>query len=453
MPTYLAICFLGLMLQGTAVGALTAEKGWKAGVAKIIITPQEPMWMAGYAARTKPAEGKQHELWAKAIVLEDANGKHTVMVATDLLGFTKALSSSVKQTLRERYGLSDADVLLNGSHTHSGPVLTGALSDIYPLNEVELAKVDRYTQWLEERIIQVVANAFKGLQEARLYSGIGVTRFQVNRRNNNAAELHKLTELKGPSDHAVPVIKVVNKTGKIVALLFAYSCHPTTLDGYDWSGDFPGYTQLELEKTYKGVVSLFFQGACGDQNPMPRRTVALAKQYGKELAAAVESVIEGDQMKELQPVLKTAYQEVELPLSPPPAVDDLQEVIQKDENKTYFSRWAQRMIERIQQGETLETSYPYPVQVWRIGDQLVFSLAGEVVVDYAVNLKNKYGWEAFVFAYNNDVMGYIPSVRILREGGYEGDSSQKVYGLPSKWDPAIESIIYGTCDQLVQTLK
>ena len=71
------------------------------------------------------------------------------------------------------------------------------------------------------------------------------------------------------------------------------------------------------------------------------------------------------------------------------------------------------------------------------------SLGGEVVVEYAIGLKKMFGRDIFVMGYCNDVMGYIPSVTILNEGGYEGDSSQRVYGLPSKWSPEIESLIYG----------
>ncbi|GGG73870.1 alkaline ceramidase [Parapedobacter pyrenivorans] len=452
MLRYFFYCLLALMLSDLFTVAKSAETGWKVGVAKAVITPGETMWMAGFSARTKPAEGKQHELWAKAVVLEDAQGAQAVMVAADILGFTQELSSSVKQELRERFGVSDANIMLNSSHTHSGPVLTGALIDAYSFDAAEQAKVDRYTQWLGECVVQVVADAFMDLEAATLYSGIGVTRFQVNRRKNSAADLHKLTEIKGPSDHAVPVLKVV-KNDRIAAVLFAYSCHPTTLDGYEWSGDFPGFAQLELERVYEGAVALFFQGTGGDQNPLPRGSTALARQYGKELAAAVEAVVETDEMKLLQPTLQTTYCEIALPFSPSPSISDLQAVVTSDGNHGYYSRWANRLIGRIQGGETLDTSYPYPVQLWKLGEQLIFGLAGEVVVDYAVGLKEKYGWDAFVFGYNNDVMGYIPTARIIDEGGYEGDSAQRAYGLPAKWDPAIESLIYEACDQLERSLK
>src|SRR5690606_7700480 len=315
---------------------------------------------------------------------------------------------AVRQALYTRHQLKDADILLNSSHTHSGPVLSGALVDIYPLNDAEQRKIDTYTTWLEGRLIDLVDRAFDNLEEANVYAGIGVTRFQVNRRNNPAAELSHNTDLKGPSDHAVSVIKITNKQGALKALLFSYACHPTTLDGYEWSGDFAGYAQLALEESYQGATALFFQGAAGDQNPLPRHSVPLARPAGKGLAAAVETVVEENPMKELKPVLKTAYQEITLPFSPVPSKADLQEIIRKDGDKTYFSRWAHRLIGQLDAGHTLPTSYPYPVQVWKLGDQLLFSLSGELLVDYAINLKNQHGWDSFVLGYNNDVMGYIP---------------------------------------------
>ena len=160
--------------------------------------------------------------------------------------------------------------------------------DIYPLDDAQLAKITRYSRWLETRIVDLVGQAMRNLAPASLASGNGVTRFQVNRRNNNDALLTQLTELKGPNDYAVPVIKVLDAKGRVKAIAFAYACHPTTLDGYEWSGDYVSYAQMELEKAYPGATALFFQGAGADQNPLPRRSVALARQYGRELSAAVQ---------------------------------------------------------------------------------------------------------------------------------------------------------------------
>ena len=414
--------------------------GWKAGVARTVITPDEPMWQAGYASRTQASEGQLHDLWAKALVMEDADGKRAVLVTTDLLGFPKGLSDRIRERLAAKYRLSKAQIILNSSHTHSGPVLQDALYDIYPLDAKQLTKVRKYTLRLENQIVDVVGQAINALEPVELSAQNGVTRFQVNRRNNSEAKLSLQTELKGPNDYAVPVIKVVNAKGDLKAVAFGYACHPTVLNGYKWSGDYPGFAQLELEKSHPGVTALFFQGAGGDQNPLPRRTVALAQQYGRELAAAVERVLAED-MPKLSPRLTTAYSEVNLPFASPPGRDELTKLTQAPGTADYEKRWASRMLEKMKRNEAFPITYPYPVQVWQLGNQPIISLGGEVVIDYAIKLKQLLGPSLFVMGYSNDVMGYIPSATILREGGYEGASSQMVYGLPGLWQPAIETTI------------
>ncbi|MEE2936778.1 MAG: hypothetical protein VYA84_12375, partial [Planctomycetota bacterium] len=86
--------------------------------------------------------------------------------------------------------------------------------------------------------------------------------------------------------------------------------------------------------------------------------------------------------------------------------------------------------------------YPYPIEVWKLGADLRWvMLGGEVVVDYALRLKSELEGHVWVAGYSNDVMAYIPSRRVLREGGYEGASSMVYYGLPTLWAPTIENAI------------
>ncbi|HYH55232.1 MAG TPA: neutral/alkaline non-lysosomal ceramidase N-terminal domain-containing protein, partial [Anseongella sp.] len=359
--------------------------------------------------RDRPAEGTLHDLWAKALVLEDKKGEQVLLLTMDLLGLPKGISDRLRDQLEAKFGFSRAQVLLNSSHTHSGPVLTAALSDIYPLDGDQLEKIARYSAQLEEQLAALVAEALRSMKPVRLYAYNGVTRFQVNRRNNNAAALHLLTELKGPNDYAVPVIKVEDAGGKVLAVAFGYACHPTVLDGYQWSGDYAGFAQIELEKMYPGSTALFFQGAGADQNPLPRHSVALAKQYGLTLAAAVNRVL-NEEMRPLPPGISTAYTEVDLPLAAPPTEADLSEMAA--EFTGYQKRWALRMLDSLKEGKSLRTSYPYPLQAWMLGDQPLLSLGGELVIDYAIELKRVFGPELFVMGYSNDVMAYIPSVRI-----------------------------------------
>ena len=108
-------------------------------------------------------------------------------------------------------------------------------------------------------------------------------------------------------------------------MAFGYACHPTVLGIYQFSGDYPGFAQIELEKMYPGATEMFFQGAGGDQNPLPRGSIPLAKQYGLELAAAVDRVIKEDTIK-LEPKISTAYSEIELKFSTLPTAEELMKI-------------------------------------------------------------------------------------------------------------------------------
>ncbi|AKD55451.1 neutral/alkaline non-lysosomal ceramidase N-terminal domain-containing protein [Spirosoma radiotolerans] len=430
--------FFWVIWLGAFITSPAWAKGWKAGTAKAVITPTEPQWQAGYASRTHAADGKIHDLWAKALALEDETGKQAVLVTTDMLGFPKAMSDRIRERLNSRFGLSKAQIILNSSHTHSGPVLDNALQDIYPLDAAEQAKIDRYSRWLEAQIVTLVGQALQKLEPAEVFSQNGVTRFQVNRRNNKEGALLEQTELKGPNDYAVPVIKITDTRGKLKSIVFGYACHPTVLDLYQWSGDYAGFAQLELEKAHPGVTALFFQGAAGDQNPLPRRTIPLARQYGRELAAAVDRVLD-EPMRTLSSQIRTAYSEIQLPLSVPPSEAELTKTIQ--ENEGYLKRWATRLLAEKKKGKAFISHYAYPVQVWQLGNQSILSFGGELVIQYALDCKKRFGQDIFVIGYSNDVMGYIPSATILQEGGYEGASSQMVYGLPSTWAPDVPNLI------------
>lgn len=277
MKSLLIVTILYLLNLPQLLAQNNQLRGWKAGVSKVVITLQQRLWMAGYAMRNKPSEGIIHDLKAKAIYLEDSCGEKALLVTTDILGFSKVVSDRIRDTLKSKMGLSKAQILLNSSHTHSGPVLSEALTTIYPMNSDQLKNVEHYTEWLIRQIVNLAIEAKLNIEPVKLYSKNGVVRFQVNRRNNQESSLLKLSELKGPNDFAVPVIKIADVKGVIKAIVFGYACHPTVLIEYQWSGDYPGFAQIELEKIYPGTLAMFMQGA--DQNPMPRKTLWLAMQY------------------------------------------------------------------------------------------------------------------------------------------------------------------------------
>lgn len=140
--TNAALLILLVTLLSGFSGALSAtEMTWKVGLSKAVITPRQSMWLAGYATRDKPSTGTMHDLWAKAIVLEDAKGKLLLCISTDLVGIPRSFEQRFCEKLQHMYGLRREQILINSSHTHSGPVLTDALEDIYQLNATEKRKL------------------------------------------------------------------------------------------------------------------------------------------------------------------------------------------------------------------------------------------------------------------------------------------------------------------------
>ncbi len=450
----LSCVFLGRpLLAQEAAAPATADHLWKAGVARAVITPREYMWMAGFASRDKPAEGILHDLWAKALALEDMQGNRVLLITTDLIGFERALSLSICKRLEREYDLERKNIILSSSHTHSGPVVNTNLFGIYPPFDAHQEKqVMANRKFIEEQLVTVAGRAINSLAPARLSTDVGIARFAVNRRENKWDDetLYK-PDLNGPSDYAVPVITVSDPQSKPIAVVFGYSCHATTLNINSWSGDYPGFAQIELEKAYPGLTAMFFAGFGADQNALPRGGISRAEQYGKELAIAVERVMK-EPGKELKANIKTLYTEITLDLAPPPDIEELNDAIENGAD--WQKRWAKNTKDKVASGSKLPNDYPYyPVQSWQLGDQTLVALGGEVVVDYAFKLREILGNDLMLMGYANDVMAYIPSERILNEGGYEGKTSMWVYGHHGTWVHGIEEKVVREVVRQVKMLR
>lgn len=454
-PAPIYVCLL-LSIAGLVVPTyLQADTPWQAGAARVNITPEHFMWMAGYGSRTAPASGKLTDLWAKALVLDDNHGNRGVVVTLDLVGIDRELSQQVCAELQQAYGLARRQIVICTSHTHSGPVVGRNLAPLHYLgvDADQQALIDQYAAALVRQVVALVGSAINDIAPSRLQWGSGYESFAVNRRNNPADKVPDWRArgmLVGPVDHDVPVLSVRDQDGQLKAVLFGYACHATCIALQHWCGDYPGYAQIELEKLHPGCVAMFWAGCGADQNPLPRRTIELAKEYGAELAEAVDEVLAAA-LPELPARLTMEYQEIKAPLSGLPDPEKLRsDLPPPGEFGTYPQRWAKHLLAEIESNGPCKDHYPYPISVWSIGDQVDFiALGGEVVVDYALRLKRqRYHQRTWVAGYSHDVMAYIPSRRVLKEGGYEGGDSNIYYGLPALWDQQIEEAIVGGVHQL-----
>ncbi len=435
---------IGLICCGCLAGA-----DFKAGVGRVKITPEGPIWMSGYASRNKPSEGVAHDLWAKALAVQDSSGRRAVIVSVDVIGFPRSFSDALAARLQQQYGLERSALLLNASHTHTGPVIWPNLSTMFRLSPEEEARLKAYAQKLSEDMAMAVGAALADLAPARLAFGQGKAGFAVNRREFTPKGVRIGVNPEGPVDHAVPVVKVAAADGSLKAVLFGYACHNTTLTGefYELSGDYSGYAQSAVEREHPGSTALFLALCGGDQNPHPRSQAPLAVQHGETLAAEVKRVL-GGQLESVRPPIRTAFRLVDLPFA-----YHTREQFEKEagDQNLAKARRADLMLKAYAEGRPVRR-VPYPVQAIRFHQDLTLvALGGEVVVGYALRTKREFPKERLVVAgYSNDVMCYIPTAQVLSEGGYEAVDSMVYYGQPGPFNQEVEETVMGAIRQVLE---
>jgi hypothetical protein len=437
-----------------------ADFSWKAGVAQTKITPEGAYWMGGYASRTKPSEGTDLDLRAKVLALQDASGARVVFVTLDLLVVTPEISQGVLTGGKARYGLAPANVLLNCSHTHCGPELRLYRETLHNIPKGMAIKMGDYVKWLNNRLIDLIGQSLKNLQPARLTASSDKATFAINRRENRGEELVKRAEegmLKGPVDHHVPVLRVANAKDKTLAILFGYACHNTTMSFFKTSGDYAGYAQKFVEQKHPGALAMFVMGAGGDQNPYPRRKQEHLALHGRALAEAVGRALKGKQTP-VSSRLRAARQDANLKFQPAPDRASLEK--QLTENNKY-RRWKARLLlGRINAGIQPASSYDLPVQAVRIGDEiLLLAVGGEVVVDYALRFKKEFGHQEgrkpmlWFAGYSNDVSFYLPSLRVLKEGGYEGGGHMMYTQFTGPFQEDVEERTFAAIRKVVEQVS
>lgn len=454
MPPFVSLAVLFLLTSSGVAADLAAE--WKAGVATADITPEKPIWMAGYAARKKPAEGTAQHLFAKALALEDAGGTRLVVVTLDLISVPRFLRDRLEAAARERYKLPPEGLLLNCSHTHCGPELR--VADVpRPGETPERAKqATAYARKLEGQLIDLVGAALKDLAPAQLTTFRARCGFAMNRRLAVSDGWANRPNPDGPVDHDVPVLRALGTDGKPRAVLFGYACHNTTLAFYQWCGDYAGFAQDFVQRSNPGAVALFLAGCGGDQNPYPRGTLDQARQHGEALGNAVAAALQ-TRPRPVRGPLRVALDLAKVDYAPAPSQADLLRR-QETAKDAYDRSHAERLLKHLEANGKLPMSYSAPVQVVCFGDDLLLlALPGETVVDYALRLKKELagaGPAVWVAGYSNDVFAYLPSKRVLKEGGYEGGGAMKYmsYPHPGPFSETVEERVVGKVRELVDRL-
>lgn len=440
---------LSLMLA-IALGA--AETTVAVGGAKVDITPELPIRLAGYQSRLAEATRVEAPLSARALAIgSDADGP-VVIVTADVIAVSETMSDAVAAAVRAKHpGLTRERIAVCATHQHTGPAIAGTIPFMFSrdLPAEENARIERYAARLQEKLIEVALAALADRRPARLAWAQGTAEFAVNRRLivDGKHTGYKATP-GGPVDHALPVLRAVDAQGAVRAVLVNYACHCTTLKGGDnyVHPDWAGEAAKRIEGRHAGAVALVAIGCGADADPQPRGLPAVATNGGA-VADEVARVMAGE-MRALGRVTHAAFRRIELPLGRVVPRAELEARLTGKPNVAYA---AAQFLRQLDAGKPLPSIVPYPVQAWAFdGDFAMVFLGGEVVAEYALRLKRELGVSRlWVNAYANHVPCYIPSRQVLKEGGYEAEAAMDYYGWPTRLAEDTEDRIVRTVHDLL----
>jgi hypothetical protein len=444
------------------------DKTWRAGAASVTFTPDEPMWLAGYAVRVEPSRGTLSELQASALALEDAGGRVLVCVSADIIAIPRVLADAAVERV-----LASTDMriprehfLFAATHTHYAPEIRPDIAPFYKIPPQYAAKIPQAGGLLVEAMASAAVKALKNRMPVRVFAGRTSATFARNRRKERAvaaadqgaeqvwSRLIPAGASEFPEDHEVPVLDVRSPDGSHLAIVFGYACHNLTIDPQDlrYCADWAGFAREQLQQKNPGVMPLFITGCAADQDPHPRASIELSRQYGRELADAVEQCIQSD-MVEVGPQLAIAMDDVDLEMQPVTSQWIETSLASQDPPRIFKAEYLQRQIAG---GQKLPTTYPAVLQAIRLGRQVIMiALGGEPVIDWVHQFRNRFSQGGhplvWVAGYCNHLCGYIPTRRIQREGGYEGGRASLWSPLPSSWTESVEERVGNAVDRLVRT--
>ena len=412
--------------------ALLAADTRQVGAASVDITPEYPVRLSGYGGRRLPNTGVSQHIFAKALAIGSDEEGPAVVVTVDNCGVPASMRDEVLRRLGTKSKVSHERLAICSSHTHCAPMLIGMLPNLFGMDipAEHLPAIERYTRELTDAIEKVVLAALADRKPATLAWSVGKVGFAANRRSFPTK----------PVDHDLPVLRATSADGKVRAIFTSYACHCTTIGIDEIHGDWAGCAQEALQREFPGAIALTAIGCGADQNPTPRRTMELVKQYGEDLGAEAKRLVLGE-MKPVNGPVKCNAKQIELAFGTLPTREEWQALAASKTPAIAYH--AKKNLARLDRGEKIPTHLPYLVQTLSFGGDLAMVfLPGEITVDYSLRIKREFDpARMWVNGYSNDVPCYVPSRRVLDEGGYEGAGAMVYYDRPTQFAPDVEERI------------
>jgi hypothetical protein len=393
----------------------------RVGIANADITPEGSVWMAGFGFRKKPSEGVCKPLTASCLVFDNTVTR-LAFVALDVCSIGETPQLVDLRAAAQKAGIPPQNLMVNCSHTHSGPAI----------NHKDSAA---YAALFKKRTDALFAAAVANLQPAVLLYALGSSTMAVNRRrlDDKGHYAGMRPEPRKSIDPDVPILRISSPEGKVRAVLFGYACHPSTMADYRFSPDYVGYARDWIAAAYPGCVPVFLQGCGGDIKT--RYTLAdgrfgfamllpeeVTAELGHELGRAVVTALT------VSPVAATPPRKAPAAINTLVHLGGIVEKINVPDRKQPDSK-----AHRIYTG------------AWRVGDVFFFASQGEIGSQIGLHIKRELaGLKVWTNGYSHWGGGYILDAASYPEGGYEIDNSSV--------SPATEGILVGTAARYVRTL-
>ena len=421
-----AAVFLAASISGFAEADKSiAMAGW----AEIDITPPMGLVMGGRGLTETTGKKVLDPLMAQVLYMKDAKGSAFVLVSFDLVGISHELSDRIRTDIVHELGVDWNLVVLNTSHTHSGPLMIrSVLAAGGPLRTNEVA----YQDALADEILSATRAAAKNLSPVKVETFDGKSHVAMNRRGKNKnGEPAMVPAPDSPIDENLWVLKLTPQDGKAPAVIFSYACHPVIVYGYSGaaiSADFPGVARKALrEKLGEKVHTQFVQGFAGDVRPRVLADVSKnhfrVSKPGDEVQAGTElanDILSAMKNKPTELKLNIAAG-IDRPLFPKGALPPRK--LYEDMQVKGKSKVAEYWLQRYDTNQGFSKGDPWSVGLIRLADnQWIVHLAGEPCVEWRAKFSKWLKGKKFVpFGYSQESITYLPTEEMLPEGGYEVD--------------------------------
>ena len=412
----------------------------KAGAAIANITPEESYFLFGYPFVERMSTGVHDCLLSSVLYLTDGV-EQCLFVSNDIIYISKDSTTRIRKAIFDKTGVPITNILIAATHTHSAPV-TAEL--VISANDPIVPRVDKkYLEFVELSAINAACEAFANAVSAEIGFVVGdATGVGTNRHNPS-----------GPKDMEVPTMLVRNLNKEYIACMLVCSMHPTILheDSTLYSSDIPHYVRETLQKDYLGndCPVIYFTGAAGNQSPRhvtKANTFEEAKRIGEIVANSVKSKLSNKILYASDLSILASHKLVDLPKREFPTVEwtqnhrnkikELFEDLKKSSSNPQEIRTAEvnwfgseellylsTLAHSSVVGKAYRSCLPVEIQIVKMGVWSFIAWPGEIFVEYALELKQRFDNVCLITCANGELQGYIITKEAQEKGFYEAGNS------------------------------